>query len=88
MPFVAISDDGETSFSLRMFLLNVAAFLTSALALISAFAWNDAAREYLKRYKKRGMWKYALIVTGIALVAITAVVWLKAKTKKEEKETE
>ena len=65
----------------------MAAFLTSALALISAFAWNDAAREYLKQYK-RGMWKYALIVTGIALVAITAVVWLKAKTKKEEKETE
>ena len=98
MTFVAISDDAyfvdvaETSFTLRTFLLNVAAFLTSALVLISALAWNDAAREYLKRYpalKKRGMWVYALIVTGIAFVAITAVMWLKAKTtKEEEKEAE
>ena len=59
--------DVSASFTLRVFLLNVLAFFTSALVLISALAWNDAAREYLKRYpalKKRGMWAYALIVTA------------------------
>ena len=86
--FVAISED-TTSLTPRTLLLNVITFLTSALALTTAFAWNDATRAYFDRFpslRKRGVWTYALVVTVISVVGVTAMVWLRAAAaaRKEE----
>lgn len=89
MSTFVISDDPETSLTLRTLLLNVLTFLTSALALSTAFAWNDATRAYLERYpslRKRGVWIYALLVTAISVAVVTAMTWLRARAARKEEE--
>ena len=66
-------------------------FLTSALALTTAFAWNDATRAYFERFpslRKRGVWIYALVVTAVSVVGVTAMVWLRARAVRKEEEEE
>ena len=87
--FVSISDDAESSLTPRTLLLNVLTFLTSALALTTAFAWNDATRAYFERFpslRKRGVWIYALVVTAVSVVGVTAMVWLRARAVRKEED--
>ena len=59
---------------------------TSALALVTALAWNSAFQQYFNSkpsLKKYGLWIYAILITLISVGAMFLLTQIK-KVKKEK----
>lgn len=56
--------------------LNMAIFITSALSLVAALAWNTAMKTYFasrEDLKSKGPWVYAAVVTAFAFTGAVVV---------------
>ena len=65
----------------RLFIDRVVLFVFAVLTIISALAWNDFVRLYLREHVKdpkilQDHLIYAVIITGILILVIALFAWL------------
>jgi uncharacterized membrane protein len=77
----------------REFFERFAALITGAFTFVAALAWNSAIESLIAKYITpgsgiSGMFIYAVIVTLIAIVAITQINAIAHTMYKEDKEKE